>query len=46
MSKLDEIQEKIREAYNKYYEDSEKLIDAAIKAGEIDEVEAADIVIY
>lgn len=46
MNKLDEIQEKIREAYNKYYEDSEKLIKTAIEAGEIDEVEAADIVIF
>ena len=46
MNKVDEIQEKIREAYNKYYEDSEKLIEAAVKNGEFTEEEAADIVIF
>ena len=46
MSKADEIQEKIRDAYNKYYEDSENMIKVAIENGDITEEEAADIVIF
>lgn len=46
MSKADEIQEKIRDAYNKYWEDSQDLVKLAVENGEITEEEAADIVIF
>lgn len=46
MSKADEIQEKIRDAYNQYYEDSVDLVQVAVDKGEITEEEAADIVIF
>lgn len=46
MNKADEIQERIRDAYNKYYEEAEKWVNEAIEAGLITEDEAADIVIY
>ena len=46
MNKVDEIQEKIRDAYNQYYEDSEDLVRVAVEKGEITEEEAAEIVIF
>lgn len=46
MSKADEIQERIRDAYNKYYDEAEKWVEEAIQQGLISEDEAADIVIY
>jgi len=46
MSKADKIQEEIREAYNKYYDDAEALVKVAVETGEITEEEAADIVIF
>ena len=46
MSKADEIQEKIRDAYNKYWEDSQDLVKLAVENGGITEEEAADIVIF
>lgn len=46
MNKADEIQEKIRDAYNKYWEDSQDLVKLAVENGEITEEEAADIVIF
>lgn len=46
MSKADEIQEKIRDAYNQYYEDAVDLVQVAVDKGEITEEEAADIVIF
>lgn len=46
MSKVDEIQERIRDAYNQYYEDAENAISVAVSKGEITEEEAAEIVIF
>ena len=46
MSKVDKIQEEIREAYNRYYDSAEQLVRVAVETGEITEEEAADIVIF